>query len=196
MKKGLMALGIAAAATALPAAAQQTQHFYAGLSLGQSKFGDECNQLSGFSCDDKDTAFRIFGGYQFHPNIGVELGYADLGKAKFSTSGSGGSVSGEEKFTAWDLVAVGSYPIGTGFSVFGKLGLYYGKAEASATAAIGAFGASASASDTGTDFTYGLGAGFDFNKNIGARIEWQRYNGFSDASNLDVLSVGVLYRFR
>jgi len=196
MKKTIMALGIAAAATALPAAAQQTQHFYAGLSLGQSKFGDECNQLPGFSCDDKDTAFRIFGGYQFHPNIGVELGYADLGKAKFSTSGSGGSVSGEEKFTAWDLVAVGSYPIGTGFSVFGKLGLYYGKAEASANAAIGAFGASASASDTGTDFTYGLGAGFDFNKNIGARVEWQRYNGFSDASNLDVLSVGVLYRFR
>lgn len=196
MKKALLALGVLAAATALPAAAQQTQHFYAGLSLGQSKFSDECSQLPGFSCDDKDTAFRIFGGYQFHPNIGVELGYADLGKAKFSASGTGGSVSGEEKFTAWDLVAVGSYPVGTSFSVYGKLGLYYGKAEASANAVIGPFGASASDSETGTDFTYGLGAGFDFNKNFGARIEWQRYNGFSDASNLDVFSLGVLYRFR
>lgn len=197
MKKALLALGVIAAATALPAAAQQTQHFYGGLSVGQAKSGDFCDQVGGTSCDDKDTAFRIFGGYQFHPNIGVELGYADLGKAKASASGPGGSASAEEKFTAWDLVAVGSYPIGTGFSVFGKLGLYYGKAEATVNVNLpGFFSGTGSDSETGTDFTYGLGAGFDFNKNFGARIEWQRYNGFSDASNLDVFSLGVLYRFR
>lgn len=198
MKKALLAVGLVAAATALPAAAQgvQTQNFYAGLSVGQAKYSDVCGQLPGFSCDDKDTAFRIFGGYQFHPNIGVELGYADLGKAKFSTTAGGISTGGKESFTAWDLVAVGSYPIGTGFSLFGKFGLYYGKAEATATASIPGFSASANASDTGTDLTFGLGAGYDFNRNFGARLEWQRYNGFSDAGGLDVISLGVLYRFR
>jgi OOP family OmpA-OmpF porin len=196
MKKALMALGIVAAATALPAAAQQTQHFYAGVSLGQAKYNDVCSDLPGFSCDNKDTAFRLFGGYQFHRNIGVELGYADLGKAKFSGRLLGTSVSGEEEFSAFDLVAVGSWPIGDKFNVFGKLGMYHGEVKVSATASLAGLSATAGDSDSGSDFTYGLGAGFDFTRNLGARLEWQRYSGFSDAKDLDVFSLGLLYRFR
>jgi len=196
MKRALLALGIMAAATALPAAAQQTQNFYAGLSVGQAKYNDVCSDLPGFSCDNKDTAFRIFGGYQFHPNFGVEVGYADLGKAKFSGSLLGTSVSGTEEFSAFDLVAVGSWPIGAQFSVFGKLGVYHGEAKATANATLAGLSASGSDSESGSDFTYGLGAGFDFTRNLGARLEWQRYNGFSDAKDLDVFSLGLLYRFR
>src|SRR3954468_1608770 len=52
-----------------------------GGSVGQSKFNVDC---SGASCDDTDTAFRVFGGYNFNRHFGVELGYAVLGKLTVS----------------------------------------------------------------------------------------------------------------
>src|SRR3954454_17315325 len=89
--------------------------FYAGASVGQSK--SDCGG-SGGSCDDKDTAYRIFGGYKFHPNIAVEGGYAPLGETSASF-GASGSVTAEAN--AWDIVGVGSFPLGNNFSIFGKL---------------------------------------------------------------------------
>src|SRR3954469_14589313 len=65
--------------------------FYAGASVGQSK--SDCGGSSG-SCDDKDTAYRIFGGYKFHPNIAVEGGYSPLGETSASVGGLG-SVTAE-----------------------------------------------------------------------------------------------------
>lgn len=195
-KSAIAGLGLAALAFSVPAAAQMSPgNAYIGASIGQAKFSDWCGNVGDFapsSCDDKDTAFRLFGGYQFHRNIGVELGYADLGEANFNGTFLGVPVTGKDQFTAWDLVAVGSWPLGTGFSVFGKLGLFYGKVEASANVA----GGVGTNSDTGTDLTFGLGAAYDFTKNLGVRAEWQRYNDFSDAGGLDVLSIGVVYRFR
>jgi len=188
--------GLAAAAFALPAAAQMnTGALYAGLSIGQSKFSDACEGSvpAGFTvtCDDKDTAWRIFGGYQFHPNIGVEIGYADLGRAQATVSSGGLSATAKVEATAFDAVAVGSWPINQAFSLYGKLGLYHGEAKLTASGT----GGSSSDKDTGSDLTYGLGARYDFNRNIGVRAEWQRYNDFS-GSDIDVLSVGLLYRFR
>ena len=192
----IAALGVAALAFSLPVAAQMSaRNAYIGASVGQAKYNDWCGTVSGLgssSCDDKDTAFRLFAGYQFHPNIAVEVGYADLGKATFSGTFLGVPVTGKDEFTAWDLVAVGSLPFGTGFSAFGKLGLYHGKVDATANVA----GARGTASDTGTDLTLGLGVGYDFTRNLGVRAEWQRYNDFSDAGGLDVFSLGVVYRFR
>lgn len=199
MKKAWIAvLGLAAAALALPASAQRVDasNAYLGVSLGQAKYGDVCSGLSGFTCDDKDTAFRIFGGYQFTPNLAVELGYADLGSAAFRGTSGGVAITGNEEFTAFDLVGVASWPIGTAFYVYGKLGLYHGEVTATAVGTLGGVSSRGSASDSGTDFTFGLGAGFDVSRNVGLRLEWQRYNGFSDADNLDVFSLGLLYRFR
>jgi OOP family OmpA-OmpF porin len=190
------AFGFTAAAFALPAAAQMSANAYAGLSIGQSKFSDACTGSvpAGFSasCDDKDTAWRIFGGYQFHPNIAVEIGYADLGRAQATVSFGGLSGTAKVEATAFDAVAVGSWPLNQAFSVYGKLGLYHGEAKLTAS---GTGAGSSSDKDTGSDLTFGLGARYDFNRNIGVRAEWQRYNDFS-GSDIDVLSLGVLYRFR
>jgi OmpA-OmpF porin, OOP family len=43
---------------------------YVGGSIGQSDFKAECD--AGFTCDTKDTGYKIFGGYMFSPNFGVE----------------------------------------------------------------------------------------------------------------------------
>jgi len=190
------ALGLAAAAFALPAAAQMSAgNLYLGASIGQSSAKDFCDGLSGsgVNCDDKDTAWRLFGGYQFHPNIAVELGYSDLGKAK--ASGGGAEVSDEA--TAWDLTAVGSWPLANQFSIYGRFGFYH--SEVTSKASLSGFGSGSEDKST-TDITFGIGARFDMTRNLGIRGEWQRYNDMKDAfdskSNVDVFSIGVLYRFQ
>lgn len=194
MKKiGIALLSTTALAFALPAAAQSlnSSAFYAGANIGQSKVNLDCT--AGLTCDDSDTAFKIFGGYSFTQNIALELGYVDLGKA--TLSGPGGK--DEIKATAFDLTGVFSWPFSnSGFSVFGRAGLYSGKLELSGVD---------HGSKTTTDLTYGLGAGYDFNRNLGLRAEWQRYskmkvrndaNGAEDDGDVDALTIGVLYRFQ
>ena len=74
-KAVIAVLGLAGAALALPATAQMTMNAaYIGGALGQSKFKGDCGIPN---CDTKDTSFRLFGGYQFTPNIAAELGYTD-----------------------------------------------------------------------------------------------------------------------
>jgi opacity protein-like surface antigen len=103
----------------------------------------------------------------------------------------------EIKSNAWELVAVGSYPIGTsGFSPYAKAGLYRGETKVSAPLA--------SSKETNTDLTFGIGIRYDFLRNFAVRAEWQRYNGVDAGttggvsigdSAADVISIGALYKF-
>lgn len=167
----------AAAGLAGPASAQMSDIMssaYIGASFGQSDFGDTCSGFAG--CDDKDSAWKIFGGYQINRTFGVELGYTNLGEV--SVAGAGAEV------TAWELLGIAAIPVGP-VSLYGKLG--FARAEVEGT------GALAGLSDTGTELTYGIGVQYDFTKQLGIRGEWQRYD-LDDA--VDVLSVGVVFRFQ
>lgn len=193
-KAGLVILGVAsAAAFAGPALAQaQDTGFYAGVTIGQSEAGDTCTGISGtgVSCDDKDTAWRILGGYQFNRHFALEFGYTDLGEV--SASGPGGSVKIET--TAFELVGVGSMPLMDKFSIYGKIGLY--RAEAEASVNLPGF---ASEKEDNTDLTFGIGVRYDFTRNLGVRAEWQKYQdvggGNIGKDDVDVISIGVIWRF-
>jgi OOP family OmpA-OmpF porin len=128
------------------------------------------------------------GGYQFSRYIAAELGYSPT-LTKASASGFG--VTADVKASAWELVAIPSYPIGE-LSLYGKLGFYAAKTEGRSNAGV-------SADDSNTDLTYGLGAGYRINRNFSVRAEWQRYSKVGGENNgeadVDVLSLGVLYRF-
>jgi OmpA-OmpF porin, OOP family len=155
--------------------------FYVGASVGQTT--SECPNGVG-SCDDSDTGYRVFGGFRFNRNLAVEGGYAPLGEV------SGNNLKLETN--AWDLVGVGIWPFTPQFSVFGKLGFYNAEAKASGIV---------SGKKSTTDLTYGVGAQFDFARNLGLRGEWQRYSGIeapgglSGDADVDVLSLGVLFKF-
>ena len=190
-KNVLGILGFAAAtAFAVPAAAQDKDSgFYAGLALGTSSMTDACAGLpAGVSCDDKDSAWRIFGGYQLNRNFAVELGYANLGES----SASGFGVTASVEASAFDVVAVGILPFTNEFSAYGKLGLYVGSLEGRSNVGI-------SADESNSGLTFGLGVRYDFTKNIGARLEWSRYAsvGSDDfgETDIDLVSLGVVFKF-
>ena len=187
---GLLAL----VAVSTPALSQDTG-WYVGLGVGQSKFDVDCTGTT--SCDDKDTAWSIFGGYQFNKHFGAELGYVDLGKVTASGPVLGVPVSLSIKTKAFELLGVGTYPINQQFSVYGKLGFFRWDVDASASA----LGASASDSDSGTDFTHAIGVKYNFTKTIAGTLQWQRYyNIGSDdttggTSDVDVIGVGIIFKF-
>lgn len=181
MKKLSIAVSCAAAlAAALPAAAQdrsgsRLSSVYVGGDIGQSKFKDACNGFS--SCDDTDTAWGLFAGYQFNRNLGAEIGYHDLGNV--STS------SGDISAKAWEIDAVGTLPLANQFSAYGKLGGYHGRFNG------------AGLDNKSDDWTWGAGVQWDLTRNVGLRGEFQQYRNFgaNDGPNANVVRVGALYRF-
>lgn len=181
------------------AQAQMTGQWYAGVGFGQTKFKDACTGAAdiGFSCDDTDTAARIFGGYKLNKNVAFEVGYADLGKAHGSGVLFGIPTTAEWKATAWDFVFVGILPLNPQFSLLGKVGVTSWSLDANITATgVG----TATDSPTGTDTTYGVGVQWDINNQFGLRGEWQHYSNIGDAnttgqSDADVMSVSALMKF-
>jgi OmpA-OmpF porin, OOP family len=150
---------------------------YVGASIGQSKFvSDACNVTTGtgFSCDDSDTSFKIFGGYNFNPNVSGELGYLDLGKIKLTNGVRSGSVSGNALYMDF----VGNFPIANSVSLLGRLGF--------ANATVKATGFSQSE----TKMHFGVGANYDFSPTMSVRGEWEQVQDLGDA-----ISVGLAVKF-
>jgi len=191
MKKSMIAVaGLAAAMVALPAAAQMNMSaVYIGGSIGQSTMDEQCEGVTaGVSCDDKDTAWRILGGYQINRNFAAELGYHNLGEAKASAAG----VEAKVKMSVWELVGVGMLPLGNQFSAYGKLGLIYGTAEGTSNVGI-------SADESGMGWTWGLGGQFNVTRNLGLRLEFQQYKdvgGDEGGGDANVISLGAIWRFQ
>jgi len=161
---------------------------YIGVGAGITTFDlcDDLNALGLTSCDDKDTGWKLFGGYKFTPNFAVEGAWIDLGEV----SASDGFVTVTGEVDGFQIAAVGIFPINPQFGIFGKVGAYMW--DVSATASAPGF-ASASASDDGTDIMFGAGVSWNFTSNFGLRAEWERFD--IDGDGLDFLSVGVQFNF-
>ena len=177
MKALAVTLALATTTFALPAAAQlNMSSVYIGGSLGRSNFK---------APSETDTAWRLFGGYQFHRNFAAEIGYHDLGEVNF--------VQGDRTAKVWELVGVGMWPVANALSVYGKLGGYWGKSELHSSVV-------PSGDDTNGGLTYGVGAQYDMMRNAAVRVEWQRYDNVGGATtgetDIDVMNVGLLWKFQ
>jgi len=175
--KALLAVVLPAAFLAIsaPAVAQQSDAgWYIGGSYGMTTF-DISGVPAGVSVDDSDSGFKIFGGFQFTKNWGAEVGYVDFGKA-----GIGGF--GDIGVTALTLAGTGTLPLNESFSLLGKVGMANWDASGSA-----------SSGDSGTDLFYGIGARYNFNKNLSVQVEFETFSAEDDSVNMT--SVGLRYKF-
>jgi len=177
----LVAAGMAVSSASMAQAKSAEKGFYAGASFGQSEADSSCP--GGFSCDFKDTDWKIFGGYRIMRHLAVEGWYADHGEITVKT----GAVTAKATSNTFAVAAVGILPVGGNFELFGKLGVGYTNIDATASAG----NVSATAGDSGSDVVLGVGALFNFTRNLGVRAEYERYND----SEINVLSLGVQYRF-
>jgi OOP family OmpA-OmpF porin len=119
---------------------------------------------------------------------------AEFGKAKASGTIGGADVSAEARVWGYGLAGTATWPITREYDVFGKLGIFHGIVESSATSG------SAAAKLSGRSNTAMVGAGvrWNFSGNWGARLEWERFNKIGDAtsgtSDADFISIGIEYR--
>jgi len=195
---GLLALaGVSAWASVW--AQEERRPWYVGGALGSAHARSLCDQKGSLSCDQRAGAWSIFAGYRFNPYLAVEGGRTRPGT--FNIAGSSGGTPTNASFDTklWDVVAVGSYPVVHDLLVYGKAGAYTGTSSFSGR--VGAFGFSGESSPS--NWTVGLGAELN-TRPIALRAEWQRFHHVTggtsngvivEPGDLDVLSLGVLYKF-
>jgi OOP family OmpA-OmpF porin len=194
--RGLAAiLGLMAAALAGPAVAQRDDSgFYLGGTVGYSQFKDVCKNLL-IPCDDTDTSWRAFGGYQLNRNFMFEVGYAEFGDVTGAgdLQGTGPATYTREVYS-FDFSGVVAIPLAGEISLLARLGAYRARTVEHQAGAFGTL----DTGHTNTGFTYGLGAEFMLWK-FGVRAEWQRYDNVGSAvtleDDIDVFSVGARFRF-
>ena len=122
-------------------------------------------------CDNRDTTWGAYAGYQFNRYFAIEAGFADFGKITVSANLAGAPVTTRFETTVWEADALAIAPFTEKLSGFAKIGVYhYNTDSVQSGAFIG------TSSSKGTEFTVGLGLQYMFTPNFGARLDWQRYN--------------------
>lgn len=195
-------VGVGLAVSSAVAWAQAPGNVYLGAGIGQAKVKDACMGAAGItftSCEDSHVSYKVFGGYQFHPNLAAELAYNNFASTTASFSGTGFSGDAKIDIAVYDLSLLGSWPLGSRFGILGRLGGYYGDLRNRRRITTGGTTTTSAVSQTNNGVTFGAGLSYQLKPQIGLRAEWQRFNsvGGEDTgrTDIDVLSVGALYRF-
>ncbi len=201
---------IALALIASPYARAQDSGWYLGLNVGQSRAKiDDARITSGLlgsgltvttlQDHDKDTGFKVFGGYEFNRWFSLEGGYFDLGKMGYTANTlPAGTLEGQLKLNGVNLDAVLNVPLTEKFSLFGRAGVIYADAKDTFTGTGAVVVVNPSPSEKATNYKYGGGLQYDFTKSFGMRAEWERYrinDAINNKGDLDLASIGLLIRF-
>lgn len=178
----------------LPAAAQDAG-FYFGGAVGQSKTDIDPAPFTALGAtvtrnDEKNSMFRIFGGYDINKHLAIEASYVDLGA--FGVSGTIGVLpfTAFGDITGYSVAGVGTLPLSERFSLFGSVGLFYSKVKAQASVAAVA----GAAKDSDSDVTAGIGIKYGLSKNWAARLEATHY-GLGDNGDAHSYTLGLQYKF-
>lgn len=237
-----LALRAVVATTALTAAsfalAQQQSPFYVGGALGVSMTdGNYASQVQaagspqpGYTFHsarrdgDNEFAGRVYGGYRFHPNLAVEVGYSNFGsqgvtyRLNKSTdlvpANSPYVVHGRQKLDGLTLDLVGTMPVNAAFSVNGRVGLMasnlrYSESIANPVVNDGNYVVERlsyrAPSERQTRFHWGLGTSYQVNPKLALTLDYQRVQGVGNTFdwsesgngklNFSLLSAGARWSF-
>lgn len=177
-----------------PAAAQ----FYLGFSFGRADVDQNLvipDLLDpGGTVDGKDSAFKLFGGYQFSRNFALEVGAVDLGDMTYSGTFSNGPITGpvtggRVENGGLNISAVGVLPLGERLALFGKAGIFLWSSEATDVTG----GVLTISEADGSDLSLGLGASVALTPRASLRAEWERFE--MSSSDVDLVSVGLAFSF-
>jgi OOP family OmpA-OmpF porin len=207
---GMMPTLAVLAVTASPSAFADDSGWYAGFNGGQSraKIADgritdgllgEGFTTTSISNDDRHLGFKVFGGYEFNRYFALEGGYFDLGRFGFTADTlPAGTLRGDSKIRGVNLDAVGMVPLSEKFSLFARAGLNYSEAKDSfaGTGSVAVINPEPHKRDA--NYKFGFGAEYDFTRNVGMRIEAERYridDAVGNKGDIDLYSAGLVFRF-
>lgn len=159
MKKLLLAAAVSALLAAGPAVAQ----VYVGAGVGTAR------------TDSNETSMKIYGGFQFNPTWGLELGITDFDRYRGSDA------------EAWSIAGTGKMPLADRWFLLGKLGATSNRPKFSG-------------GSNHSDLLLGIGLGYTMTKNVGLRLEYEDFGRLSNSSigsnsKGNNLSLSVNYTF-
>lgn len=138
---------------------------------------------------------KLYGGYSFNENFGVEGGYVHMGKVSNSDTDGINTVSASYRARALYIAGTATMPLSQQFSLFAKAGVTANRGRVTARFN----GNSDTVSRSHTAAMFGVGAEYNFAKNMSAVAE---YENFGKVINVDdrstkaqMLSVGLRYKF-
>lgn len=207
----LLALAIAGIVAAPPAVAQQSSSYYyvgGGIDQARAEINDErvTRPLFGtgltatnINRDNHDTAYKVFGGYQFNQNFALEGGYFNLGKFGFSALTSPtGTFNGQVKIQGFNLDLVGTLPLTERFSVFARAGAQAAKTGDTYGGSTVINGFHPSPSKREVNYKAGAGVQFEVNPSFLVRAEAERYrltDTVGRKGNADMISLSLVFPF-
>jgi OOP family OmpA-OmpF porin len=198
--------------------------FYWGFDLGQSSFGlDQRDLDSQFEASLADAGLSVLEsssdtsedgftwgitlGYQFMRYLAVEAAYLDLGDAtyRYSALVSDG-VTDAQANSSFDVDSQGpavsllaTLPIGAGWGVYARAGMYFGSNDGSADISVdGEPADSFSDSSTSQSFLWGAGLGYTRGRWT-SRLDYQQFTDVGDEDGLgevdvDRITFSAIYR--
>lgn len=200
--------------------------FYVGGGVGASSFrSDYASQVgnayanTGFTVDaasvtdDRDTAWKAYAGWRFHPYGAIEAAWLDFGEARthyaIGVPAQGTAIrDGRYRLQGAELSALGIVPIGERMTVYAKAGALFSRLEYDESGA-DQYGTPASFAHTNRDtqFLWGLGGSVEIGDALSVRVEWQRAEGVGDTfaltdsgngrfEHVDMATIALSWRFR
>jgi len=118
-----------------------------------------------------ETVWRL----PIQQELGVELGYNDLGRSRGSD------------IESWSLAATGTFPLNDSWALIGKLGATSNRSNNSG-------------SSSRSEALVGVGIAYTISKNVGLRLEYEDFGKFpknnsGNESNASNLALSVKYAF-
>lgn len=164
----------AAALAAMATLPVHADGLYVGASLGAPHYEDS---VAGIDGNNSGVAGKLFGGYQFNPNVAVEAGVTDFGRVRSDA----GSVKGHGEY----LDAVGLLPLNESWSLLGSIGVAHVDLDTT------------NGDDSSSALKLGLGAEYAISRNVALRGEYENYRAevFSTHSNVGQFNFGVRVSF-
>lgn len=199
--------GLGALFTA-PSFAQDQSYFFGGLSIGRSQAKiDEDRITAGLlgggltttamSRDERDTGYKLFGGYQFNRYVALEGGYFNLGRFSFqSTTSPAGTLNGQIKLQGLNLDLVGTVPITERLSALGRVGGQYAEARDrfSGTGAVSVF--DPNPRKRAFNYKFGAGLQYEVTSSLLIRGEAERYrinDAVGNHGDVNLYSVSLVF---
>jgi len=204
---GLAGLGTLIATGAL---AQEGAYPYMGLSLGQSRANiDEPRITAGLlgaglattsiNSNEREAAFKFFGGYQLNRYFALEAGYFHLGRFGFTANTlPPGTLNGQIRLQGLNLDLVGTWPVTERLSVLGRVGAQYAQASDRfrGTGAVAVSNPNPGRRET--NYKFGAGLQYEISPSMLVRGEVERYrinDAVGNHGDINVMSVSLVIPF-
>ena len=170
MKKLLVVAALASTFMATSAFAQG----YIGFGLGSSNSRGANSSVGAVTVTGADSSkgsAKIYGGFQFTPNWGLEAQYTDLGNRSYTVNNAGVITTGNARSSQYSLAGTGTLPIAQSFALIGKLGVSANRANFSG-------------SNNKTSLMAGVGVSYSITPRLAVRLEYEDFGKFSDGNGL------------